>query len=118
MPAVSWNGRTSGSGVPVSHSVADGISLIARHMAAVHFEMIYQDECKAAGRRANVIGYGSGIAHHLHRTDPKLWEQFKGAAVDLLRSMHGTGEKGLPLGAPKDSAAYFMALHDFAAEMR
>lgn len=116
---INWTSRSyDGTGVPVSASAADGVSLIARHMAATHYELIYQEECKAAGRRANVIGTGSAVAHGLHETNPKMWEHFKGAAVTLLQCMHGSGEKGLPLGAPKDSAAYFMALHEFAAEMR
>lgn len=116
MAKISWNGRCAGTDVPVSYSAKDGIELIARHMAAMYGELQYESTLQ--GREKNVMGMGAAYAQHLHATDSKAWERFKGAAVTMLESLHGTGEKGLPLGAPKSSQAMFTELHDFAQRMR
>lgn len=119
MTTISWNGRRgSGTDVPVSTSVEEGVRQIALFMAMIHGDLLYEADCKARGVRPNVIGMGAAGAHHLHSTDPALWERFKGNAVDLLKNLHGTGEKGLPLDAPHDSRAFFTELHDFAHDLR
>ena len=112
---LSWEGRSGSGHVPVNYSVYDAVTLMARHMAALHFELVWETSDKY---RANIRGLGAAQAQHLDDTNPELWERFKGEAVAVLTAMHGTGEKGLPLDAPKDSRAYFNEMHDFAARIR
>lgn len=111
---ISWaNDRgMTGHDVPVTETTADAVNVIAMRMAVMHFDIMHPK------KGSNIYGMGAAIATHLPQTDPALWERFKGAAINSITALHGSGEKDLAHSGRKDSRQYFEALHDFAGVLR
>lgn len=119
---ISWrgeNGRKNGSGgtdVPLTAPAFDAINVMARHIAAFHAQLNYEQSPNFA---PNLIGGIYGYTYvHVSEQDPETFERAKAAAIDVLTAWHGSGEKDLAHVGEKDSRQYFDAVHDFAARMR
>lgn len=116
---ISWEGPYgNGHDVPVSARTADGINVLARAFASLHGELRYEEWLKESGHKKNVMGMGASYAMHLHSTNPKEWERWKGAVVFAVRSLAGSGEKDMARMGSTDPASYFDALRAFAIEER
>lgn len=116
MTTFSWKssrpGVGSGTDVPITRAALCGLEVIARDIASAHYTRLTEVS------HPNVLGYGAGIAHHLHSTNPEEWQRFIGDAIAVVGGLYGYGDKGMVPGGEKDSRQLFDWLHAFAEDLR